>query len=449
MKNRLPTKPGRALITPEDGSPPFYATVTRADEPTEEGTPLNKATLLTDETAALYGLGEDSTVNDVLAEIDDKHIWRPKSKSTATPSGSIPYLSSDRKSLVDYGVSGNYLPTVLEEGVTLSFLPSINLPSQLSATINAAAGAGKFIVAGYYSGARSYYTTTGGASWTSGTINITSAVAPGVAYDEKLGLFVAVTRVSVASQGYNSAAYSANGRTWTSTTLPAIRSWNAVAGGNGIFVAGALNGYAAYSTNGIDWTDAGRPTTLAFYDIKFDAENELFIAALGTENAGIYSRDGKTWASVSGTVKIDVMQVAVGNGKHVLFDKNSRTVYVRDCSKIGTSDAWTAVSLPVLSASNVYTDVSFANGMFFASSDEDSTQMAVSTNGTSWTLLSDEVNARYGIYHDGERFIGVVGGANIIDSYDGKNWLVRNTYRLRTPDGKDVTNNVKTALGIS
>lgn len=43
MKDRIPAdgKAGRMLITPEDGSAPFYATVTMADEPLEEGTPLN------------------------------------------------------------------------------------------------------------------------------------------------------------------------------------------------------------------------------------------------------------------------------------------------------------------------------------------------------------------------------------------------------------------------
>lgn len=37
--------PGRVLITPEDGSPAFYATITRADEPTVAGTPLSAGAL--------------------------------------------------------------------------------------------------------------------------------------------------------------------------------------------------------------------------------------------------------------------------------------------------------------------------------------------------------------------------------------------------------------------
>ena len=41
MEDRVPKYPGKVLVTPEDGSVPFYAVLNRADEPVEEGTPLN------------------------------------------------------------------------------------------------------------------------------------------------------------------------------------------------------------------------------------------------------------------------------------------------------------------------------------------------------------------------------------------------------------------------
>ena len=63
MKDRVPANPGRVLITPEDGSSPFYATMTRADNPTQEGDPLCKDTLLKDATAALLG-GDETMVPD-------------------------------------------------------------------------------------------------------------------------------------------------------------------------------------------------------------------------------------------------------------------------------------------------------------------------------------------------------------------------------------------------
>ena len=41
----------------------------RADEATEQGTPLSKATLLADDTAALYGLTGDAVPDDVLKKL--------------------------------------------------------------------------------------------------------------------------------------------------------------------------------------------------------------------------------------------------------------------------------------------------------------------------------------------------------------------------------------------
>lgn len=40
FKDRVPQKPGRVKITPENGTA-YYATMERADEPVEVGTPLN------------------------------------------------------------------------------------------------------------------------------------------------------------------------------------------------------------------------------------------------------------------------------------------------------------------------------------------------------------------------------------------------------------------------
>lgn len=78
MKDRVPANPGRVLITPENGSAAFYATMTRADNPTQEGDPLNKNTLLKDATAALFGLGTDAVPDDVLAMLAPytKYFWK-------------------------------------------------------------------------------------------------------------------------------------------------------------------------------------------------------------------------------------------------------------------------------------------------------------------------------------------------------------------------------------
>lgn len=79
MKDRVPKYPGRVLITPEDGSAAFYATVARADEPVEVGTPINKAALLSDDTAKMLGftMDDDPTVSDAFRAIRTQ-ITTPK-----------------------------------------------------------------------------------------------------------------------------------------------------------------------------------------------------------------------------------------------------------------------------------------------------------------------------------------------------------------------------------
>ena len=54
MQDRVPLYPGRVTLTPVAGQENTFD-MARADQPTQEGTPLNKATLLKDTTAAKFG----------------------------------------------------------------------------------------------------------------------------------------------------------------------------------------------------------------------------------------------------------------------------------------------------------------------------------------------------------------------------------------------------------
>lgn len=59
MIDRVPTLPGRTKITKADGSTE-YVTIERADEPTQAGTPLNKATLFDSNAEARYAAATPS-----------------------------------------------------------------------------------------------------------------------------------------------------------------------------------------------------------------------------------------------------------------------------------------------------------------------------------------------------------------------------------------------------
>lgn len=65
MQDRSSLHPGRVKLIPVSGQEHVYDMV-RADEPEQEGTPLSKATFLTDETAALFGLGSDAVPDEVF-----------------------------------------------------------------------------------------------------------------------------------------------------------------------------------------------------------------------------------------------------------------------------------------------------------------------------------------------------------------------------------------------
>lgn len=72
MTDRVPTKPGRVKLTKEDGTVE-YAVLERADEPTQEGTPINKATLLSDATAQRLNM-------DLKTATVDKAWWATANK---------------------------------------------------------------------------------------------------------------------------------------------------------------------------------------------------------------------------------------------------------------------------------------------------------------------------------------------------------------------------------
>lgn len=76
MKDRVPRYPGRVKMIPVAGQANTYD-MERADQPTQQGTPINKASMLKDATAALFGLGTDAVPDAVLAWLGkyNQHWW--------------------------------------------------------------------------------------------------------------------------------------------------------------------------------------------------------------------------------------------------------------------------------------------------------------------------------------------------------------------------------------
>lgn len=68
MQDRISLYPGRVKLQPVAGQENTFD-LERADEPIQPGTPLNKATLLKDATAALLGLGTDAVPDDAFVAL--------------------------------------------------------------------------------------------------------------------------------------------------------------------------------------------------------------------------------------------------------------------------------------------------------------------------------------------------------------------------------------------
>lgn len=115
MKDRVPRYPGRVKMTPVAGQANTYDMV-RADEPTQEGTPLNKANLLRDATAAMFGLSATTVPDEVLAWLGKyaEHWWAKRDVGYISNRSNI----SSSVRVVGYGGSG--LDLLIAKDVTVN-----------------------------------------------------------------------------------------------------------------------------------------------------------------------------------------------------------------------------------------------------------------------------------------------------------------------------------------
>ena len=104
MENRVPTKPGRIKLTDDSGNVKYYY-MERADEPTTEGTPLNKATLFDSKNESRYGCELPSEALELLV-----HEWQ------------VNVLASGWSAAVNE--EGYYTQTIAVEGMKSVYQPN-------------------------------------------------------------------------------------------------------------------------------------------------------------------------------------------------------------------------------------------------------------------------------------------------------------------------------------
>jgi hypothetical protein len=206
-------------------------------------------------------------------------------------------------------------------------------------------------------------------------------------------------------------AYSTDGTTWTAIDTPLFdygylvipfQDIKAIAYGNGKFVAGDYSGQKAISTDGITWTAVdvgktydGNPINAIVYG------NGKFVAVSGIRYAKIiFSDDGVTWNTWSERYmdldwkeiifKADeINAIAYGNDKFVAGGNEGEMAYSTD----GTT--WTAVKESGFGRSRI-TVIAYGNNMFVAGG-ESYPRMAYSTDSITWIPIKSYIPLSGGI----------------------------------------------------
>ena len=110
FKNRVPTQPNRKKITFEDNQEVRYATVEFADNPTDEGTPINRDNIM-----AVQGLDGSLTIFNPDGTIDTTYSDGTIVKVTFNPDGTILETVTNNTQIINKKTNFNADGSIKEE----------------------------------------------------------------------------------------------------------------------------------------------------------------------------------------------------------------------------------------------------------------------------------------------------------------------------------------------
>jgi photosystem II stability/assembly factor-like uncharacterized protein len=177
-------------------------------------------------------------------------------------------------------------------------------------------GGGKFIALG---GVYDYNLPSEKMAYSSDGISWTQVTAPSSIYEIAYGngKFVAVGGQSYFPEIW----YSSDGINWTKAihTFNFDHGFNVIAYGGDKFVAGSYD-KLAYSTDGINWTAVTNSTVPKYHAIDAIAYGNGTFVAVGSYNSVKCSSDGITWKTYAEGKAGFFNAIAYGNGKFVAGD---------------------------------------------------------------------------------------------------------------------------------
>ena len=216
------------------------------------------------------------------------------------------------------------------------------------------------------------------------TNGFTSVAIPGtvawnaVAYGN--GIFVAVGNASVDLVSTD------GGRSWASYPMPAL-NYGAIAYGNGLFVAIPRDtGSVCYtSPNGIDWTLRGLGVIGTWTAVAYGGGR---FVAMGSSQITAYSFDAITWiAGGTTTIAPGPAAIAFGNSLFVAV-YGSTSMATASSSPDGVT--WTLRTLPQAAT---WLAIAYGNGLFIALSGS-TTKPAISSDGVNWVYGPNDMGRR-------------------------------------------------------
>ena len=213
-------------------------------------------------------------------------------------------------------------------------------------------------------------------------------------------------------------AYSYDGISWTAVNSLTTTLIRGICYGNGKFVAAGDGGKIAYSSNGITWglVSYSKFSTYNFQSVCYG--NGKYVV-VGSSGKIVYSSDGSNWTLVSdskfGTSSI--YGICYGNGKFVAVGSDGKMAYSTDAV------SWTLVAESRFDNSTIH-GVCYGNGRFVAAGFLGAARSEV---GTGWIKVSDsglDSFTIYGICYGNGKYIAAGNQGKIAYSSDGISWTL-------------------------
>lgn len=250
---------------------------------------------------------------------------------------------------------------------------------------------------------------TGWTARTSASDNDWNAIAYGN------GIFVAVASTGVG----NRVMTSPDGVTWTSRTSAADNDWRGVAFGGGLFVAVASSGAGnrvMTSTDGITWTIRSSAADNDWVGVTWGAGLFVAVSNTGFSNRVMTSPNGITW-TIRSTTEEEWTSVTYGNGIYVAVGVYS-SVY--DVMTSNNGITWT----PRTATSQAWRSVTYGNGLFVAVGT--ASTVATSPDGITWTSATAAANNDWrSVIYGANKFLAVAStgsGNRVMSSPNGTTW---------------------------